>query len=80
MSSTEGWTSTDTFAEYASSRQNRPKPVGYSSWIAIGSLGVPAASAAAISRMSSVIFIEHHFGPHMRHKWALSKVSCGSVW
>jgi hypothetical protein len=41
---------------------------------------VPAASAAVISRMSSVIFIEQHFGPHMRHKWALSKVSCGSVW
>jgi hypothetical protein len=80
VSSTEVWTSNDTFAEFASSRQNRPKPVGYRSWIAIGSLGVPAASAAAISRMSCVIFIEQYFGPHMLQKWALLKVSCGSVW
>ena len=32
-------------------------------WIAIGSL-VPAASAAAMSRMSCVIFIEQYLGPH----------------
>ena len=35
---------------------------------------------AAISRMSSVIFIEQYFGPHMLQKWALLKVSCGNVW
>ena len=34
---------------------------------------------AAISRMSSVIFIEQYFGPHMLQKWALLNVSCGSV-
>jgi hypothetical protein len=38
------------------------------SWIAIGSLVVPAASAAAMSRMSCVIFIEQYFGPHMLQK------------
>ena len=52
----------------------------YGNWIAIGSLGVPAASAAAMSRMSCVIFIEQYFGPHMLQKWALLNVSCGSVW
>jgi hypothetical protein len=36
VSSTEVWTSTDTFAEFAGSPKNGPKPVGYSSWIAIG--------------------------------------------
>ena len=49
------------------------------SWIVTGSL-VPAASAAAMSRMSCVIFIEQYFGPHMLQKWALLNVSCGSVW
>ena len=40
----------------------------------------PFASAAAISRISCEIFIEQYFGPHMLQKWALLKVSCGSVW
>jgi hypothetical protein len=31
--------------------------------------------AWAMSRMSSVIFIEQYFGPHMLQKWALLKVS-----
>ena len=38
MSSTEVWTSNDTFAEFASRRHNRPKPVGYGNWIAISQL------------------------------------------
>ncbi len=33
----------------------------------------------AICRMSSVIFIEQYFGPHMLQKWALLNVSCGKV-
>ena len=45
--------------------------------------GVDATSscalASAILRMSSVIFIEQYFGPHMLQKWALLKVSAGSV-
>jgi hypothetical protein len=39
-----------------------------------------SAFSAAIARMSSVIFIEQYFGPHMLQKWALLNVSCGSVW
>jgi hypothetical protein len=34
---------------------------------------------AAILRMSSVIRIEQYLGPHMLQKWALLKVSWGSV-
>ncbi len=33
----------------------------------------------AIARISSVIFIEQYFGPHMLQKWALLKVSAGRV-
>ena len=56
-SSTEVWTSTDTFAEFASSRQNRPKPVGYSSWIAIGSLDPRAARRGL--RRKGVLRVSH---------------------
>ncbi len=35
--------------------------------------------SAAILRISSVIFIEQYLGPHMLQKWALLKVSWGSV-
>ena len=38
-----------------------------------------AVPVSAILRMSSVIFIEQYFGPHMLQKWALLNVSCGSV-
>ena len=41
--------------------------------------GNSSGFSAAIARMSSVIFIEQYFGPHMLQKWALLNVSCGSV-
>ena len=41
--------------------------------------GNGSSPSAAIARMSSVIFIEQYFGPHMLQKWALLNVSCGSV-
>jgi hypothetical protein len=47
----------------------------HGSWIATGS----SAPAAAMSRISWEIFIEQYFGPHMLQKWALLKVSWGSV-
>ena len=42
--------------------------LGLSNWIATGSLSVPAASAAAMSRISCEIFIEQYFGPHILQK------------
>jgi len=33
----------------------------------------------ASCRISSVIFIEQYFGPHMLQNWAVLKLSCGSV-
>jgi hypothetical protein len=49
--------------------------VAHGSWIVTGS----PAPAAAMSRISCEIFIEQYFGPHMLQKWALLKVSWGSV-
>ena len=40
--------------------------------------GNSSGFSAAIARISSVIFIEQYFGPHMLQKWALLKFS-GSV-
>jgi hypothetical protein len=40
---------------------------------------ISSGFSAAIARMSSVIFIEQYFGPHMLQKWALLNVSCGSA-
>src|SRR5688572_8442982 len=44
-----------------------------------GSITARGSPVAAILRMSSVIRIEQYLGPHMLQKWALLKVSCGSV-
>ena len=40
---------------------------------------VTSSPCCAILRISSVIFIEQYFGPHMLQKWAALNVSCGSV-
>ena len=45
----------------------------------VATTGNSSGFSAAIARISSVIFIEQYFGPHMLQKWALLNVSCGSV-
>jgi hypothetical protein len=53
--------------------------VGYVFAIKGDSTGTSNGRSAAIARISSVIFIEQYFGPHMLQKCALLNVSAGSV-
>src|SRR6188768_1428416 len=43
----------------------------------LATTGNSSGFSAAIARISSVIFIEQYFGPHILQKWALLKVSAG---
>ena len=45
----------------------------------LATTGNSSGFSAAMARISSVIFIEQYFGPHMLQKWALLKVSAGKV-
>src|SRR5215203_2632548 len=60
--------------------KNEPNPpAGPERLYALAGSIVTSSPCWAILRISSVIFIEQYFGPHMLQKWADLKVSCGSV-